>query len=294
MFESILRYTLLSMAILQIVSCNVRSSTSDTIIIKRERRSVGDVGKALLSAVSIGTSLIGKTLKDIMDDSAVAVAGQLDNYSKWSLNFIDCDIEDGEVNVPMTSVLAGTREGFASHKKIGVYGTSVRCSFLVNSYDNKIVGNRYIHFMYDVPWDVGFTKHNRLAIAVCSESTSNCKDLSYADMSEENYSFMKRSTYKDLVANMMQCTSGICISGTMGTSFKSEIKLHVYPESYSDLAPLIRDKMELNGISSYHYSKYLHTEKKLSVISGATSRQAWSSFAVLLFSLVICLVQIIE
>ena len=137
--------------------------------------------------------------------------------------------------------------------------------------------------MYDVPWDVGFTKHNRLAIAVCSKNLSDCKGLSYSDMSENYYSFMKRSTYKDSVANIMQCSSGICVSGTMGTSYRPEIKLRVYPESFNDLAATIQEKMKGKDISSIHYLEYLRTERIFgSYVNGATSNEVWFGAILLL------------
>ena len=192
----------------------------------------------LVDTILPGVSMIGKTTKDLLDGSdEVRIAGVVENFSRWSMFYSDCVFEDGQANVLMQTVKPGYKEGFAAHKKVGVYGVHMKCTFVMD--------NEKIHFMVDVPWDVGITKENRLALAVCNGTADDtCNSLTLSDMGTGSYSFMTSRMYKNSVQNLAQCNSKVCLVGTMGTTFTPIIRIKAYPVDVKDLSTAAAEKLK--------------------------------------------------
>ena len=228
------------------------------------RDSGGDIEKMLINTILPGISLVGKTIDDLLDGSdAVRTAGVVENFSRWTMFFKECTYEHGEANVPMQSVKPGYKEGFAAHKSAGVYGVYMKCTFVMNTESPTV--DEKVHFMIDVPWDLSFTKENRLAMAVCNGNTNDaCNSLSLSDMSVGTYDFMARRIYKNSIANIAMCNKKVCLIGTMGTSHTPIVRIKVYPRDVDDLSEAAAKSLKDNGVPGKDYESFLDSTIKYS------------------------------
>ena len=175
----------------------------------------------------------------------VLLAGVVENFSRWTMFFKECVYEDGEANVPMQTVKPGYKEGFAAHKKAGIYGVHMKCTFVMETGGESGDGDEKIHFMVDIPWDVSITKENRLALAVCNGTVDDaCNSLTLSDMSTRSYSFMTGRMYKNSVKNIAQCNNHVCLMGTMGTSYTPIVRIKLYPKYAKDLSEAAAKKLK--------------------------------------------------
>jgi len=202
--------------------------------------------------IDSGASLVGTTVDGIKAAVfSVAVSGSIENYSRFSMQFIECEVASGHINVPIGSVASGLREGFASHKvPNSAKGSWVRCSFKT---DQSIV-----HFMYSAPYS--FDLHsNTLSLAVCEADDTDCQDLTANAMYYGSRPYMKRRSYYNKVYDTHICNAGFCISGTMGTTHKPTINLRVYPMDFDDLAFAVKDSAPIDRWDPVDYKNFINS-----------------------------------
>ena len=73
------------------------------------------VGSSLKGAITPGASLKGKSVSQLMDKSyAIAAAGSIENYSKYTMTLQKKENKYGDINVPFVNVGPGKVEGFAT------------------------------------------------------------------------------------------------------------------------------------------------------------------------------------
>merc|ERR1719495_1918958 len=181
---------------------------------------------------------------------SVSVSGSLENFSKWAIIRKVCTPASGYINLPLTTVRSGQKEGFASHKTGSTAtGSWVHCSLGVGP-------KTLIHFMYSVPYSHDFHS-NWLAIAVCSFSSSTCKSLNAKKMYKENYSFMQRKEYYSSISDTKMCNDDVCVIGVMGTSHKPEIHFKVYPRSFDNTAPVIKESFKKSGKNENDWNNFI-------------------------------------
>lgn len=221
------------------------------------------ITKLIELAIKAGESLSGTSLDALRDTkSDISVVGEVDNPSKWMLRLVICDMMGGKMNNPMFSVSPAQKEAFASHDSGGSLdkdGTSAMCTFRLN---NRSI---YIHIAYNIPQDgLVTTNANVLAFAVCHKNETECVNIKGAELLEKNLAYLKRRVYKDTVSTMVLCREGICLTGTMGTSKKSKLKIKVYPEQFENLEKSVRDRVIKGGASSADYQEFIEEEIDIS------------------------------
>ena len=196
----------------------------------RVKRSGGLTAGVIGAFITPGSSLAGTTVRALMSSSyRVAVAGSVENFSKWALVLQECEIKSGYMNVPMRSVAPGKREGFAGHKTGGTAtGNWVKCSF-------KVANKYMVHFMYSAPFNFNFHA-NWLTVAVCELGVDReCPSLSAYTMYYKRRPFMRRHKYYRNVQTVKFCGDRLCVTGVMGTSHQPIIHIRVMPKYYRDL-----------------------------------------------------------
>lgn len=222
----------------------------------------------IAQVIQTGASLTGTTVSALRDpEFSISASGSIENYSRWPLYHVGCNIENGKMNVPMTSVLPGQKEGFASHKTgDAAVGNFIKCTYIITGNTSLPYSSVYIHIMYEIPYDLLYNA-NILSLAVCNvvEDGNKCWTLSAGDMRDRNYAFMNRMVYKDLVSRILICRSGICLYGMMGSSHITEITITLYPESFEDLSPTIlsNGKFPEKKKAKSEYLKFIEDEKKI-------------------------------
>lgn len=236
-----------------------RQSHADAVKV-RKRRDFGIIG-IIIMAIEIGISLAGTTVSALMAPGfRVSCSGSVINYSKWTLHLLYCNVPKGKMNVGMRPVHPGTIEGFASHKTAySATGNRVKCTYAVFPARSN-ASTTYIHIMYNLPYD-GNLYSNQLSLAVCSGD--KCLKLTADDMLDKEYDFMRRKSYKDSTEDIFLCGSLLCVSGNMGTSHRSTIKISVFPVHYWDLSGKVLKKARENKITQDDYTEFLKVEKKI-------------------------------
>jgi len=224
----------------------------------RQKRTV-DLTEAMLSAsIRSGTSLSGTTVGDLKQSSyRVAVSGSVENYSKWALLYKGCEIAAGQMNLPLRSVAAGQREGFASHKTAhAAKGSFVKCTLLV--------GDKLVHFMYSAPYSFDFHA-NYLAVGICHKDMQSdtrgypCRDLTAKIMYYYTPSFVSIRQFYRNIHTVKYCDKDLCISGVMGTSHQPEINLKVMPQKYEDLYNEVKDDSVKDHWGKDEYEKFVNS-----------------------------------
>ena len=218
----------------------------------------------LSNTVTKGATLAGENIEALLPDADVALAGSIINYSKWSLIKREWEIEYGDVDVPAENVLPGYEEAFATEKDSSFiklhHGVSGKLSWEVRTGDESYI----IHFMYDIPYDLGFTERNQLAIALCSSNDQQCRDLSRSDLKSGNYSFSKRRMYRHSIEDVSVCNQDLCVFAKMGTDHKATAKIRVLPTREENTASKMKKALNHDSIGYKDYDDFLQDERKLS------------------------------
>lgn len=202
--------------------------------------------------IDSGASLVGTTVDGLKAPVySVSVSGSIENFSRWSLQLIECEVVSGHMNVPMNSVASGQREGFASHKVPNTAkGSWVRCTFKVNK--------SLMHVMYSAPYS--FDLHsNTLSLAICEADKADCQDLDANTMYYGARSYMEKGTYYNKVYDTVMCNAGFCISGTMGTTHKPTVLLRVYPKDFENLTPAVKGSAPSDRWDKTDYENFINS-----------------------------------
>lgn len=183
----------------------------------------------LTNSIGAGASLVGTTSDNLKASAySVAVSGSIENYADQHLKLVKCNLENGYVNVPFQTVSSGLREGFASHKAPNsLYGSYLMCKYTIYGDEVRI--------MYSVPYSQNNHK-NTLAVSACSRFDPKCNSLTINDLySSPPNSLFERREYYTVVRKTSVCGPSVCVSGTMGTSYKPTIYIKIFPRSFSRL-----------------------------------------------------------
>eukprot|EP00111_Clytia_hemisphaerica_P000754 TCONS_00002222-protein len=226
----------------------------------------------LSNTVNKGATLAGENIESLLPDAEVALAGSIINYSKWSLIEREWEIEYGDVDIPAETVHPGYEEAFVTEKDSAFFklhhGVSGKLSWEVKTFNESYI----IHFMYDIPYDLGFKEHNQLAIALCSSNDSLCRELSRSDLKSKTYSFSKRRLYRYTIEDVSVCNQDLCVFAKMGTGHKATAKIRVFPTREEDAATKIKEKLPHDSFGNQEYDNFLEDEKDS---SNRTSRAAY-------------------
>jgi len=226
--------------------------TVDAQLVRMKEEPNFAITPALIAAgITAGASLTGTTVSALMAPGySVAVSGSIENYTEWPMIFQYCNADAGKINKAMVDVQPGKEEGFASHKTANTAtGSYVYCLYKVN--------NKRVHIMYSAPYS--FDLHsNWLALAL----TASTVRLNADKMYYEDFSFMAKREYDDMVRPARICREGLCISGIMGTSHKSIVTIKLYPRSFGNLSPSVKKSLKDMGVENetLKYDKFIMDE----------------------------------
>lgn len=178
---------------------------------QRKKRIAPEIATLISGAINAGATLASTIVSVLMAPGFnVAVAGSIENYSKWYLILEECELVKGYMNVPMHNVKSGYREGFASHKTGNTAtGSYQRCTFKGN--------NNFIHIMYSAPYSFDLHK-NWLGVAICPRDDNECREMTADKIyyQKANLAFIK--DYYEKISPLRQCRGDFCFTGAMGTT----------------------------------------------------------------------------
>lgn len=211
------------------------------------------VATMVAGGISAGASLMGTTVGALMDKSYnVAVAGSIENYSKWTMILDHCHAEDGYINKPFKNINQAKKEAFASHKTgHTAKGTFVYCLYKVNQ------NQKHVHIMYSAPYD--FNLHsNCMGVAITDQYTK----LDANKMYYNEYDYMDKKDAYHGVNPVKKCREGVCIKGEMGTPHHTEVNIEFYPETFENLAFPIRQAMTDKPNKEQEYTNFINSQFK--------------------------------
>ncbi|XP_057308143.1 tereporin-Ca1-like [Hydractinia symbiolongicarpus] len=234
-----------------LVLCFVGTITSkENETQQREKRLSSEIAELIGAALSNGATLASASVSSLLaEDYSIAVAGSIENYSKWFLKLEECELVRGQMNVPMHHVRSGYREGFASHKTgHTATGSYQRCTFKGH--------NNFIHIMYSAPYSFDLHK-NWLGVAICPTDDNECREMTADKMYYQKSTFASIKEYYENANPLMQCRGDFCFTGVMGTNHKPKIDIKIYPKSYDNLSTNVKSSAPKDKWTQDDYKKFI-------------------------------------
>lgn len=218
-----------------------------------EKRFVAETASAFTTAmvgaaITSGASLASTTVSGLLNTNIrVAVAGSIENFSKYTMIMIEQQYLRGSGHKPMVNIHPGKKEGWSSQKTAHTAtGSSVFGIYRVNGI--------YVNIYYDAPYS--FDLHaNTLALAI-TRYPMNAYRMAHSPRSF----YLAREKYYKRMKPTEICRLGFCLKGTMGQTHHPVIHIQLYPKSWYDTAPSLRESYSYEKNAAGMYKNYLKAE----------------------------------
>lgn len=201
-----------------------------------------------------GGTLVGTTVPQLRKNKEykVAIAGEIENYTKWLIQLRRCEVaNNGALNVVPRSIHQGYREGFAGfkNKTTTSHAFHMFCTFHANDH--------YIHILFVTPKLSG-EEHNSLAVAICPEKVTYCKNFNSKVMYKGKVGLVKSAEfYDEHTKPLKRCYGDFCFSGIMGVTSQAIIDMKIFPKKYDDLSRHVVVESFKRHWSNDDYKKFM-------------------------------------
>lgn len=217
----------------------------------REPKSIEE---ALKFALVDGETLSGRTVESLRSPKTyVSAVGSVENFGKWIIKRVNCEIAHGSLQLPPRNVQPGEREAYASRSSsvVSLRGSWIRFSFLI---DEDIL----LHVTYMI-YRFPFMKKNRLAIALCAIKDGRCRSLSADKMLDEKHEFLVQQVIMDKLHSLplRVCYDNMCVIGTMTYGYKPTIKIQLFPKCSFNLSKRGKSVFERYGFTHDDYKSFM-------------------------------------
>ncbi|XP_045199084.2 tereporin-Ca1-like [Mercenaria mercenaria] len=244
--------TLLILSCLGLLSPSASVSVKDVSGAEEQEEpisaTIAGITSAAAAAVSAGTSVAGTTMSALMSDGYAVTCGiEVENWTKYAFTIPIAHVKGGTLSVPPIAILPAKREVMISHKAsgtaTGVYGT---VSWLIESPGAS--HQRRLVVMWSAPYD--FNLHsNTLAVGLTSPgdithpSGPTWFDKMYYDEQIATLKYIKKEFIRDFSPIIYEDTDYQVVA-TMGSSHKAQVKIHIRPKNFDDLAANIKSQIQ--------------------------------------------------
>ena len=104
----------------------------------------------------------------------ISVAGQIENYTKWPLQYDGYTRQTGQLQLHPRTVQNGTVERWTSQKKWGLFGNQIQLKFNIQNSEDRTE----LHVMYDLPYNFDFYS-NILSTVLCTVDESHVSSMNH-------------------------------------------------------------------------------------------------------------------
>lgn len=209
---------------------------------------IAAITSAAATAVSAGASVAGTTMSALMSDGySVSCGIEIENWTKYALTLPIAHVKGGTLSVPPIAILPAKREVMISHKAsgtaTGVYGT---VSWLIETPD--VHQQRRLVVMWSAPYDFNIFS-NTLAVGITNVGETTHPpgptwfDKMYYLEKIANLKYINKEFIRDFSPIIFE-DDDYQVVGTMGSSHKAQVKIHIRPKNVADLAAIIKSQLQ--------------------------------------------------
>eukprot|EP00111_Clytia_hemisphaerica_P005374 TCONS_00015529-protein len=199
----------------------------------------------LLTGLKVGSSMQSTSLRSLHLRSVdVSCSGCIENFTKWQLFKVRCDVMRGYVSCPFQDVATGSKEIFASHARQHFgNGTYVRVTYSIEN------NGYFIHLLYFLPSSFAVYS-NMMAIMTSHKKDETTEDILKSCTNNHFYGEIEPLCLKSEA-------EGVCVVGLMGSAQKTNIYFTIYPLQFKHLAKHIKERMEKKNKSRELYEGFI-------------------------------------
>lgn len=209
---------------------------------------------AILTAISVAATAAGTATAQIKDQSVtISNSVKIENFSKWVFAKQGCKAVHGQMSVPFESAFGGQSITLGMRKtRDSAHGIWMACHYKFKNYK--------FHFMVMQPYNYD-RNTNTLAFALTRSSVHYTAEQLYKN--PVDITLVRRHYYASL-APLKICNHrmGVCIKGTMGTSYKPSITIRILPIEYDNVSREVKNKLKekMNDAAESNYKEFIKNE----------------------------------